>query len=61
MTTQRIVTPLLLTADEVATILRCSERTVRRMAQRGELPSVRSHRRVLIPAKAVDKLIRGAS
>jgi len=64
-TTERIVTPILHTAAEVAELLRCSERTVRRMVQRGDLPGVRTSggagsSRLLIPAKAVADFLGSA-
>lgn len=60
-TAERVVTPILHTAAEVALLLRCSERTVRRMVQRGDLPGVRTagagSSRLLIPAAAVAEFL----
>lgn len=62
----RLVSPVLLTIPEVAELLRCSPRTVRRMVERGELARARHDgpkrgSRMLILASSVDALIRGAS
>lgn len=50
--------PDLLTAPEVAEVLRCSVRTVRRMTYTGGLPHLRIGRRVLYPAAAIAQWVR---
>ncbi len=48
------------TVDEVAALLRVNPATVRRMAQDGRLPRIRLDvARVLIPAWAVEAILRG--
>ncbi len=43
--------------DEVARLLRVSRRAVYRRIERGEIPSLRLGRRVLIPKAALDALL----
>ena len=50
-----------LTARQAAAILGMQEKTVRRAALRGELPSFRLGGRVRIPRAAVERLLAGGS
>ncbi|MCG7871064.1 MAG: helix-turn-helix domain-containing protein [Candidatus Thiodiazotropha lotti] len=45
--------PLLITINDAANILAISTRTVRRMLDRGDLPTVRVGRSIRIPTKAL--------
>lgn len=45
----RVSTSPLITAREAADILRCNERTVRRMVQRGDIPGIVVAGKVLVP------------
>ena len=49
--------PLLITIDNAADILAVSSRTVRRMLERGELPSVRIGRSIRIPYESLKSWI----
>jgi excisionase family DNA binding protein len=49
--------PLVYTVDEAAHLLRMSRQTVYEAARRGEVPSIRIGRRVLVPRVALEKLI----
>jgi excisionase family DNA binding protein len=49
--------PLFLTPEDLATLLRVSQETVRRMARRGELPYVRGIRVFRFPREAVLSLL----
>jgi excisionase family DNA binding protein len=51
------VLPAFLTINDVATLLRVSQETVRRMARRGELPFVRGLRVFRFPREAVLSLL----
>jgi excisionase family DNA binding protein len=53
--------PALLTAKEVAGILRCSPRTVQHRANRGELPSIRQGRFVMFRRADIDRAIEMAA
>lgn len=48
---------LTLSIDEVAEILGISRGLVYGLVARGELPSIRFGRRILVPKKAVDELV----
>ncbi|MGI8683869.1 MAG: helix-turn-helix domain-containing protein [Acidimicrobiales bacterium] len=48
---------LTLSIDEVAAILGISRGLVYGLVARGELPSIRFGRRILVPRKAVDELV----
>jgi len=50
-----------LSVDEVATILGISRNHAFRSVQRGEIPSFRLGRRLLIPASFLDSLLAGQS
>lgn len=52
------VHPEHLTDRETAALLRCSVVTVRRLRYRGDLPTTRVGRSVLIPREAVDAYLR---
>jgi excisionase family DNA binding protein len=47
-----------LSPEEVGGMFRASRWTVRRWVEAGRLPAIRIGRRLLIPAEAVDKLVR---
>jgi excisionase family DNA binding protein len=49
--------PPFLTPEDLATLLRVSQETVRRMARRGELPYVRGIRVLRFPREAVLSLL----
>ena len=51
--------PTVLTVDQVAHRLGVSRDTVYRAAKRGEVPSIRVGRRLLVPADAFERLMRG--
>lgn len=51
--------PAALTARQAAALLGVGEKTVRRAALRGELPSFRLGGRVRIPRAAVERLLAG--
>ncbi|MEX2267970.1 MAG: helix-turn-helix domain-containing protein [Acidimicrobiia bacterium] len=49
-----------LTVEEVATVLRISTKTVRRLIEDGELPVTNAGRRLLVPRSAIDDRIERA-
>lgn len=49
--------PLVLTVDEVAKVLRVSRQTAYEAVRRGELPTLRMGRRILVPRAALLKLL----
>ncbi len=49
--------PLVYTVDEAARLLRMSRQTVYEAARRGEVPSIRIGRRVLVPRAGLERLI----
>lgn len=58
MGTQETITPRLLTKGEAAEALRCSERTIDRLRERGSLPTVKvGRKKVLIRESDVRALI----
>jgi excisionase family DNA binding protein len=48
---------LILTIDEAAVVLRISRQSAYEAARRGEIPTIRLGRRVLVPRRALEKLI----
>lgn len=50
--------PRLLTPNEAAPPLRCSPRTVRRMLNNGDLPSVSVGRRRMVPLTAIQQIFQ---
>jgi len=48
---------LILTIDEAADILRISRQSAYEAARRGEIPTIRLGRRILVPLRALEKLI----
>lgn len=50
---------VILTVDEVAEILRISRASAYEACRRGEIPTIKIGRRVLVPRKGLDRLIAG--
>lgn len=50
----------ILTIDEVASILRISRQSAYEAARRGEIPTLKIGRRILVPRVALDRLIASA-
>ena len=48
---------LILTIDEAAVVLRISRQSAYEAARRGEIPTIRLGRRILVPRRALEKLI----
>ena len=48
---------LILTIDEAAGVLRISRQSAYEAARRGEIPTIRLGRRILVPRRALEKLI----
>lgn len=48
---------LILTIDEAAAVLRISRQSAYEAARRGEIPTIRLGRRILVPLRALEKLI----
>lgn len=48
---------LILTIDEAAEVLRISRQSAYEAARRGEIPTIRLGRRILVPRRALEKLI----
>jgi excisionase family DNA binding protein len=48
---------LILTIDEAADVLRISRQSAYEAARRGEIPTIRLGRRILVPRRALEKLI----
>lgn len=48
---------LILTIDEAAAVLRISRQSAYEAARRGEIPTIRLGRRILVPRRALEKLI----
>jgi excisionase family DNA binding protein len=51
--------PVVLTVDEVAGILRISRASAYEACRRGDIPTLKIGRRVLVPRKGLDRLIAG--
>lgn len=47
----------LLTADEVAEVLRCSRRFVYRLMERSDFPKIKIGRRYLVPTDELDRWV----
>jgi excisionase family DNA binding protein len=48
---------LILTIDEAAAVLRISRQSTYEAARMGEIPTIRLGRRILVPRRALEKLI----
>jgi excisionase family DNA binding protein len=48
---------LILTIDEAAGVLRISRQSAYEAARRGEIPTIRLGRRILVPRRSLEKLI----
>ena len=48
-----------MTVEEAAEILRISRNTAYEAVKRGDIPSIRIGRRVLVPRTALEKMLRG--
>ncbi len=48
-----------MTVEEAAEILRISRNTAYEAVKRGDIPSIRIGRRVLVPCTALEKMLRG--
>jgi excisionase family DNA binding protein len=48
---------LILTIDEAAAVLRISRQSAYEAARRGEIPTIRLGRRILVPRRALEALI----
>ena len=48
---------LILTIDEAAVVLRISRQSAYEAARRGEIPTIRLGRRILVPRRALERLI----
>jgi excisionase family DNA binding protein len=53
--------PDLMTIEEVASVLRCSDKTVRLYCASARLPVVRIGGKILVPRAALDELVRAAT
>lgn len=49
-----------LTIEEAATMLRISRQSAYEAARRGEIPTVRIGRRLLVPRRRLERLLEGA-
>jgi excisionase family DNA binding protein len=50
-----------MTLTEVASLLRISRNSAYEAARRGEIPTIKIGRRVLVPADALEKLLSGSA
>lgn len=51
--------PIVLTINEAAAILRVSRQSAYEAARRGEIPTIKIGRRLLVPRARLEKLIQG--
>jgi len=58
---QRVLGGRVMTLAEVATLLRISRNSAYEAARRGEIPTIKIGRRVLVPADAFERLLSGKS